>query len=352
MQAMRRKATDPEVDFGQKIRPETFQETPYTVRYATPHTPFLDDEFPRRSSARATSRRSSEQISIPIPIRSRDQPISSGKERKGSASYEREPYIVEAAPPSPPIKKPSLQTHSSAPPIIPNVSSSRKEPHRSKTTGPEYSRREAPAPPPLPRAATFQSGDKVKSTSKGSKLRRSMEYISDESDSDSPTYPSPRPVSPSPRRREPEPVHYINRSIPLREHRSELREDSYYPRERSESPRGGRRSAERPPLVRSGGSGSGSGSGTHQFARSAFYPANLSPEPIIKEARPKLSPREPSGRTTTTTTRTPYFTEVKYAPAYGPEHVSYSEPYRRGSEPTHRRNYEYVPRAGRETAYA
>jgi curved DNA-binding protein CbpA len=341
----RRKATDLEADFRAKPRrAETFQEQSYTIRYASP----LDDDSPRRSSARNTPRRSSEEVPIQIPIRNREPSMSSGKERKGSVGYEREPFIVEAAPPSPTIpgiKKPTLQTHSSAPPIIPNVGSSRKEPHRSKTTMPEYSRRDA-AVPPLPRAATFQSGDKVRSTPKGSKLKRSVEYASDGSESDSPIYSSPRPVSPSPRRREAEPVRYIIEKgrMPIREHRSELREDSYsYPRERSESPRGGRRSADRPPLARTGGSGSGS-SAHPSFSRGGFHPGNLSPEPIIKEVRPKISPN-PS-------TRAAYFGEVKFSPTYKAEHVSFAEPYRRGSDPTHHRAYAYVPRPGREAAYA
>jgi curved DNA-binding protein CbpA len=340
MQAARRKA-ELEIDSRPKPvrRAETFQETPYTIRYAAPTSPYVeDDDSPRRSSAaRAVpTRRASEQI----PVQSR----SSGKERRTSP-YDRDAYIVEASPPSPPDaprRKPPLQSHTSEPPILP--STSRKEPHRSKTMQAEYTRRDSTtAPPPLPRASTFQAGDKTKSSSRGSNLKTQMHYTSDGSDSDD--Y-SPRPTT----RREPplettrRYVYEKGRTVPLDRYRSALREDNYdNPRDRSESPRGTRRTAERPPLARSGGSGN------HHSSYSRGY-SSQSPEPIIKEVRPKMPARDSTG---SGSSRVPYFGEVKYAPQYGPEHVHYSpDGYRRGSDPTHHREFGYPPRPGRETAYA
>jgi hypothetical protein len=265
--------------------------------------PSPDDDLPRRSSGRGSPRRPED---TPISIRSRDPP-SSGKERNVS-SYERDhPFIVNAAPaPSmPSFKKPTLQSYSSAPHVPPSV---RKEPHRSKTSMPEYSTRDVPVPP-LVRSATFQTGDKVRPVSKGSRFNEPVQYIVEG-----------------------------GRRVPVDDHRSELREESFgYSRDRSESPRGSRRSAERPPPMRQGVSGSGS---THP--RGTFFPGDRSPEPIIKEARPKLSTHEASGR---------YFGEVKYSPHYGPEHVKYSEAFRRGSDPSHHRMYP-PHRTGKTAAYA
>lgn len=297
-QAARRKV-EFEEDFRKPMRAETMRAEAFQVRYAVPSP---DDDLPRRSSGRGSPRRPED---VPISIRTRDPP-SSGKERKGSP-YERDhPFIVDAtpAPSMPSFKKPTLQSYSSAPHVPPSV---RKEPHRSKTSMPEYSTREVPAPS-LARSSTYHTGDKIKPVSKGSRFN--------------------------------EPVYIIEggRRVPNGEHRSELREDSFgYSRDRSESPRGGRRSAERPPPMRQGVSGSGS---THP--RGTFFP---SPEPIIKEARPKISTHEASsGR---------YFGEVKYSPHYGPEHVKYSEAMRRGSDPSHHhRDYMYSsPRPGKTAAY-
>jgi curved DNA-binding protein CbpA len=339
MQAARRKA-EPEMDSRPKPvrRADTFQETPYNIRYASPTSPYVeDDDSPRRSSAaRAVpTRRASDQI----PAQSR----SSGKERR--TSYERDAYIVEASPPpppDPPRRKPPLQSHSSEPPILPSIS--RKEPHRSKTFQPEYVRRDSTAaPPPLSRASTFQAGDKTKSSGRSSNLKTQMHYGSDGSDSDG--Y-SPRPKT----RREP-PLETTRRyvydkghAVPLERYRSALREDNYgNPRDRSESPRGTRASAERPSLARSGGSGN-----HHSSSYSRGYSSH-SPEPIIKEARPKMPARDSTG---SGSSRSHLFGEVKYSPQYGPEHVRYSpDGYRRGSDPSHHRDFAYQ-RPSRETAYA
>jgi len=298
-QAARRKVVEPEDDSRKPMRAETMRAETFQVRHAVPSP---DDDLPRRSSGRGFPRRSED---IPISIRTRDPP-SSGKERKGPP-YERDhPFIVDAtpAPSMPSFKKPTLQSYMSAPHVPPSV---RKEPHRSKTSMPEYSTREVPAPP-LVRSSTYQTGDKVKPVSKGSRFNEPVQYIVEGS-----------------------------RRVLTGDHRSELREDSFgYSRDRSESPRGSRRSAERPPPMRQGVSGSGS---THP--RGTFFP---SPEPIIKEARPKISTHEASGR---------YFGEVKYSPNYGPEHVKYSEAFRRGSDPSHHhRDYMYSsPRTGKTAAY-
>jgi curved DNA-binding protein CbpA len=338
MEASRRKA-EPEMESRPKPvrRAETLQEAAYKIRFAAPPSPYAeDDDSPRRSSAaRAVpTRRASEQVPV--------QSSSSGKERRTSP-YDRDPYIVEASPPTPPDpprRKPPLQSHTSEPPILPNTS--RKEPHRSKTFQSEYVRRDSTtAPPPLPRAATFQAGDKIKSSSRGSNLKTQMHYGSDASDSEG--Y-SPRPSS----RREPIETtrRYIydkGRTVPLERYRSALREDNYEdPRDRSESPRGTRRSgADRPSLSRSGGSGT-----QHSYSRGY---SSHSPEPIIKEARPKMPARDSTG---SSSSRVPYFTDIKYAPQYGPKDVHYSpDGYRRGSDPTHHRDFPYQSRHSRETAY-
>jgi curved DNA-binding protein CbpA len=356
MQASRQKA-HPEPDYRPSMpRAQTFNEPAYSIRYANPPSPYVeDDDSPRRSSAqRSSARRASEDI----PIRSRESPRSSGRERKTSP-YERDDvYVVDASPPSPPIpmsKKPPLQTHTSAPPSVPVTS--RKEPHRSRTLQSDYpasyTRREsATAPPPLPRASTFQSGDKAKPTTRGSKLR--TQIASDDSDSDSPTFSPRSPPSP-PRRRDREPEKTIynysvqtGRAVPISSsRRTPLREGSYdyvsardRSRDRSESPHG---SSRRPPISRNVGSGSHSQSFRGQYTSTA--------EPIIKEARPKMSPRESSssGRNGGS-----YFGEVKFAQAYGPEHVSYSkDPFRRGSDPSRYQQGDFYPvRAERTPAYA
>jgi curved DNA-binding protein CbpA len=337
MEAARRKA-EPEMDSRPKParRADTFHEPAYTVRYAAPSVPYGDDDdSPRRSSAaRAVPiRRTSE--SIPV------LPRPSGKERR--TSYDRDAYIVEASPPSPsdPLRrKPPLQTHTSEPPILP--SASRKEPHRSKTLQSEYVRRDSTtAPPPLSRASTFQVGDKNKSSSRGSNLKTQMHYGGDASDSDgySPRTSARREPTETTRRY----VYEKGRTVPLDRYRSSLREDNYEnARERSESPRGTpNRSGDRPSLARSGGGGA------KHSSYSRGYSSN-SPEPIIREARPKMPTRDATG-----SGRGPYFGEVKYAPNYGPQDVHYSpDGYRRGSDPTHHRDFAYPSRSSRETAYA
>jgi len=80
-----------------------------------------------------------------------------------------------------------------------------------------------------------------------------------------------------------------------------------------------------------------------------------SPEPIVLPAWPKGSPREGIHRHTRGGAG-PMFEDVKYAPKYGQEHVIYSAhppaDYRRGSDPSHHRDYYPSARGGREQVYA
>jgi len=356
MQTARRKA-DEEFSPGPMRRAETFagpETKTYNVRHVAPKSPHLspsDDESPRRSSAARTTRRSSE-----APPRSTRE--SSKKEHKRSPSARaRDPYIVEppSPPPVPTIKVPTLKTHNSAPP----AGFSREKPIRSKT---EYPRSSQDAPvPSLPRAQTFQNGERDRGKSRGgSRLKKSVEYAEGESDSDSPVYASPRHShSPPPRRVAPEPTRYIidnGRSVPISKHRSEMRDiddEDYGKRDRSESPRGTRHS-ERPPLNRSGGSGSRQ---APQRSHSQAYYTPEAPEPIILTARPKMPARE-TGHRSGSGRGGPYFGEVNFAPSYGAKDATYSphaipQEFRRGSDPTHHRDYAtYTPRAGRDPVYA
>lgn len=329
-------------------RAETFD---YPSSRYPPTSPFIveeEDDYVRRSSARPTPRRASEQI--PITRSSREIPRSTGREHKSSAPYDpNAPFIVEAAPS--PARKPSLQSHSSAPPIITSLPT-RKEPHRSRTTPLAYS---AP-PPPMMRSQTFNSPETSskpsKSASKGSKLKNPISYVTSDSDSDDIPYTaSPRSVSPPPAPRRREEVRYVidkgtNRSIPVvpgaSRHRTALREDDYTNprdlRERSESPRGtpARRSTDRPPLTRSSGSSRPSSSSRPQAQ--PYYQPSVSPQPIIIPVRPKGPVRENSSNSARYHSPSAgygaHFGEVQYATNYGPEHVSYSqEGYRRGSDP-------------------
>lgn len=389
MQAARRKGAPAAEEFHPRPpqRAETFAPgTKYRVRYegpppAVPVYPPSDDELPRRSSAGRISRRASETPTS----RGKDTPKSSSKDKerekdrkRSGRSRSKDPYIVE--PPSPSLKQmPTLQSHSSAPPIVP-VFPSRKEPSRSKTQ--DYPRnKDGAAVPPLPRAATFQSGDQAndRGGSRGSRLRKTVDYASD-SESDSPTfYPSNRHSHspPPPRRREaPEPTRYIiynGRTVPITSrggHRSEMRGiDNDVPyvqrdrdrecdreRERSESPLSTThhpRASERPPV--SGATRQGPVRSPSQ----SYYPPPPppppeAPEPVIRDARPKMSPRESRGHDRSRTRGSggapasggPFFGEVKYASPYRPEDVIYNETLRRGSDPTHHAH------AAREYGYA
>ena len=385
MQAARRKAAPTPAADAFRPRPiqraETFAgpDLKYNIRYAVPPQasaayPTSDDDAPRRSSAPRPSRRTSE---MPPTSRGKDAPKSSSKEKEREKEREKDrkklgrsgsrdpyPHIVEppSPPPLPKQKPPLLQTHNSAPPIISGFAT-RKEPSRSKTQ--DYPRSEEASAPPLPRAATFQSGDRApdRGTQRGSRLKKTVDYSS-ESDSDSPEYPTHRHShSPPPsRRREPlEPTRYIidnGKTVPITSrapHRSEMRniddEIPYHPRDRSESPHGTThhtRASERPSMPRAGSGG------TRQVpvrsSSQTYYPTSpAAPEPIIREARPKMPPRESShghSRGNAPVPAGPYFEQVKYTTPYRPEDVIYSDGYRRGSDPTHH------PHTAREYAYA
>ena len=394
MQATRRKAAPPLEEFHQRPmqRAETFggPETKHNIRYAVPPQappvsyPPSDDDTPRRSSAPRISRRTSD---TPPMSRGKDTPKSSSKEKerekdkkKLARSRSKDPYIVE--PPSPPLmQKPTLQTHNSAPPIIPGLPT-RREPSRSKTQ--DYPRNKDTAVPPLPRAATFQSGDRApdRGASRGSRLKKTVDYSSD-SESDTPVYTSNRhshSPPPSRRREAPEPTRYIidnGRSIPITSratYRAEMRnidnETLYVPcdRERSESPQGTirhPRTSERPPMPRAPGSGGARQAPAHSYSQVYYPPPPEAPEPVIRDARPGLSPRESShghsrgaarGTGGAPAPSGTFFGEVKFSPPYRPEDVIYNDAYRRGSDPTHHphaaRDYYAPPPPRGERVYA
>ncbi|KAE8445362.1 hypothetical protein EG329_013484 [Mollisiaceae sp. DMI_Dod_QoI] len=315
MQAARRKgAVEPEDDRhhphpGMR-RAETFAgASPQFVRYASsPPEGYSDDDTPRRSSGYKDQRRTS------------DTPSSSKREKSRRRSPEhptRDPYINIVEPPSPSPtgpKKPSLQTYNSAPPTLP-----RKEPSRARTQ--DYPRKDTI--PPLPRAQTFTGDTRDRGRDRGgSRLRK--EYPSAESDSDSPHYSSPRP-SHSPPHRTSEPTVYRvaadgrSHPIPPRNHRSDLHNlnESSYPRERSQSPRGTPSRHERPPLTRN------PPSGEYRTAPNAYYAAPEPPptKPIVVTARPKL-PRE--GSRSHKTPNAASYDQVKYAPTYDKSQVHYA----------------------------
>jgi len=337
MLAARRKAAPVDTDLphpGMPRRAETFSasSTPAYVRYTTaPQAQYSDEDMPKRSSAgrKESSRRSSETPAVRTEKSSR---------RRSPPAPANDPYIVE--PPSPttaPRAMPPLQTYTSAPPNL-----TREQPSRSKTQ--DYPRKEA-AMPSLPRAATFQSGDRPRASG-SSKLRQ--QYTSD-SESDSPVYQqSPRPRSPPPPRRS-EPTRYIvenGKTKPVgttRPHRSEMRDD--YPQDRSESPRGtpGRPSISRNPP-------SSERPRANRTQSTTYYQPE--PEPIVLTARPKLN-REGSSQRQSSRGPTgggAYFDNVSYGPAYQPEHVIYSkhaaglQDYaRRGSDGRDSREYYRAP---------
>ena len=369
--ASRRKVDKADFHPGPLRRAETFGGAmpAYNIRYATPtkaREEYSDDERPRRSSAhKKESRRASD-----TPARSRDAKPSSKESRRSPAAHPRDPYIVEPPSPPPPKQKPALHTFSSAPPNLSSFAT-RKEPSRSKTS--DYPRQEAA--PSLPRSQTFQPDGRDRGRDRGgSRLKHPVKYDSSDSDSDSPVrHHSPRySHSPPPMRsRPPEPQRYIidnGRSVPVssRSHRSDLRNvdpDVEYSRDRSESPRGGRHgdSNARPPLARNSGSGSSRQVPTRSHSHQTYYsPVPEPPDaPIIREARPKMSPREGpqhKSRGSGGNGQGGYFGEVKYgheqvkyAPQYGHEHVIYAaspnpDAYRRGSDPTHHRYDSYSGR--------
>ena len=323
-------------------------ETSYNVRYTTAKASLSlsDDDTPRRSSFR---RRASETP----PTRSRETTRKEKESFKISSSTRKiNPEIVEPPSPPPVLKTPKFKSHTSAPPLSPEFIS---RPVRSKT---EYSRKEKESTTPSPplRASTFH-GERERDRDRGrdregSKLRNNVQYESP-SDSEGPAYASPRGSRsppqpqrgsrspprvqrvPSPRRREPpEPTRYsINQgtAVPkpsLTRHRAEMRslnDDDYSPRDRSESPRGGR-NKERAPV-----SGSGSRQAPQRSQSQMYYPPG---EPIIVAGRPKPS-RDygSSGSSRGLFGELTDARDVRYNPHSG------VDAFRRGSEPGHRDAY-------------
>lgn len=325
----------------------------YTVNYAArqPHhlTPISDDEQPRRSSGRSARRPSEEPVSRSSKESRRDP-------KRSPSSRTRDAYIVEPpSPPMPSMKAPKLTTHSSAPPVIASAHM-REKPSRSKTQ--DYPREHAM--PPLPRASTFQAGDRDHGRSRekgGSRLKTALNFDTD-SESDSPVYASARksqsPQRPPLRRedsRDRKTTYVVgkNGATPVTRHREEMRnidDEPKYARDRSPSPRQSRAvHSERPPLARNLG-GSSSRPAQQRSQSQAYY------EPPVEArssnaSRPKMPARGDH-----------YFgeipREVKYAPQIRPENIQYSahagvDPYRRGSDPSHHapRDYAGYPTTGR-----
>jgi curved DNA-binding protein CbpA len=322
MQAARRKGAAEESTFqhpGMR-RADTYASPTsreYNLRYATHQ--YSDDDSPRRSSA---TRRTSE-----TPPTRRDRSRS-----RRSPSHPREPaHIVEPASPTPRI--PTLQSYNSAPP---NLMRDREKPSRSKTQ--DYPRSQPI--PPLPRAQTFQSGDRgYDRDHRSSGLKK--ELSASDSDSDD-HYRSPH-HSTSPPRRGAE-TRYVaegNRAVPTTtRHRSDMHNlnESYITRDRSESPRG----IPRPPLTRN--PPSNEARPRTATRTTSYYTPPEAPEPIILTARPKLS-REPS------MSRSPKYDiplahKVQYAPSYGTENVIFTSNRPGPDHYERRREYDHYPSRG------
>jgi len=343
MQAARRKVaveTDLPAHPGMR-RAETFSPASSASYRQYPAAPaqYSDDDMPKRSSAgrpKESSRRSSETPAV--------RPEKSSRRRSPPAPSAADPYIVE--PPSPSAAsrgKPTLTSYNSAPPVF-----AQKQPSRSKTQ--DYPRQET-AMPSLPRAATFQSGDRPRASG-SSKLRQA--YTS-ESEPDSPVYNAQRSHSPPPARREP--TRYIvenGRTVPIvvpsRSHRSDMREE--YPQGHTESPRG---TPPRPTITRNSPTSERPRASRSQSTK--YYQPEADSEPIVLTARPKLH-REGSGQRGSSRGAPggAYFDKVSYGPDYGHENVIYSSHAagvqdfgRQGSE---RRDREYSSSYHRGPVYA
>ncbi|KAG9229384.1 DnaJ domain-containing protein [Amylocarpus encephaloides] len=290
----------------------------YNVRHVPPQQ-FSDDESPHRSSAsiRKESRKSAEAP----PSRKEKSGKDKDRSRRSSPTHPKDPYIVEAH------RTPTLQSHSSAPPNVASFAP-REKPSRSKTQ--DYPRKDAT--PPLPRASTFHHGDRSRERSSGSRLRPSIE--TDESDSDSPPPNPRRSYSPPPASRQssavPSHTYYIidqGRTMPVGRHRLEMRDigdEHVYPRNRSESPRGGHRSRER--LTTTRNHGSSHSSRAIPVRSQAYHPpeAPKVPVPRVVEARPPLSRGEGYARSSSRGGAGYYPADVKFAPSYNQDNVIYS----------------------------
>jgi len=337
--------------------------------HASPQVPYpfahpVEDDSPRRSSGRS-SRRTSE-----TPEHRSSKESSKKEHRRSPATSRTREGVTIVEPPSPSLshmRSPRLPSQSSAPGGL--AAMVREKPSRSKTQD-DYSRSQERNMPPLPRAATFQAGDRDHARSSGSRLKNAFTYDVD-SDSDSPVayVRSPRNSS-SPPRREPQKLttkYIINASkaTPVTRHRSDLRDvdDGIYvaTRDRSESPRSNRHS-ERPPLVARASSSS------RQAPVRSSSKSHRSEEPVIREARPSMPGRgapHTSGRSPTNPYLygevpivNPEYSNITFAPEYKTENVMYSphltpkEQLRRGSEPVYaHRDYAHS-RSGPGRVYA
>lgn len=324
------KGKSPEAEFRPPTvrRSETYHAPPYATRYpSSPPKAYVepdsDDEQPRRSSARPRSRRPSDSFPPRVP--------------PGN-----EPYIITADPSS---RKPSLQSHSSAPPLV--AEPSRKGPQRAQTIQSDYSSRRSSAsasPPSLPRAATFN--DK---SSRPSRLQTAFTYGSSSPSSDSDSDVPVRFASPSRSSRQSPPTQsgtqkrYViekSRAVPVTRssHRKGLRDDAFISRDRSESPRGTpSRAPDRPPVTRSSGS-----SARVSSSRAAYYASPTDDAPPRKRDPPKGVQQQAGAGAAG---GSPFFGEVKYAPAYSREDVSYGDYYRQGQTTDY-----YQQRRGEATA--
>jgi len=335
----------------QHVSPTHTSPQPQTYQFA-----HIDEEdSPRRSSAR-TTRRSSE---TPEHRSSKESSKKEHRRSPGTSRTREDVTIVEPPSPHSPslsqMRSPKLPSHSSAPGGL--AAMIREKPSRSKTQ--DYPRSQDRNMPPLPRASTFQSGDRDHARSGGSRLRKTVEYDSEEDSDHSPIayIRSPRlSSSPPPRRdshKSTKQTKYIineSKATPVIRHRAEPRDVDdpiYVPvRERSESPRAVRRDHERPPLVPR--ASSSSRQAPQRSNSRSYYPE--APEPVIRDARPSMPARgapHTSGRSPITPH--PLFGEaVKFSPKYTAGDVSYTpygsppDLYRRGSEPNYPlRDYPY-----------
>ncbi|KFY94717.1 hypothetical protein V498_03753 [Pseudogymnoascus sp. VKM F-4517 (FW-2822)] len=317
-------------------RSETYHGPPSSSRYPVEPRPIYveadSDDEPRRSSARPRSRRPSDALPQRVP--------------PGN-----EPYIVTADPSS---RKPSLQTHSSAPPLV--AEPRRKEPQRSQTIQSEYSRRSSASvvPPPLPRASTFDTKPRP------SRLQTEYTYppssSSSDSDSDVPRYASPsRSSRHSPPAQSGTQKRYVidksqSRAVPVAprsSHRKVFREESFLStRDRSESPRGTpTRVPDRPPVTRSSTSSARASSSvrTSSSRAPAYYASPTDDAPPRKRDLPRGVQQQPGAGSGGAG---PYFGEVKYAPAYSAADVTYGDYYRPGQ------TTDYYPQSRRGEAAA
>ncbi|KFZ07847.1 hypothetical protein V501_06204 [Pseudogymnoascus sp. VKM F-4519 (FW-2642)] len=331
------KGKSPEAEFRPPTmrRSETYHAPPYATRYpAPPPQTYIEadsDDEPRRSSARPRSRRPSDALPPRIP--------------PGN-----EPYIITADPSS---RKPSLQSHSSAPPLV--AEPRRKEPQRAQTIQSDYPRRSSAStvpPPPLPRASTFNNGEKPRPH------RLQTEYYppsSSSSDSDSDGHV--RYASPSRAPRTSPPIQtgtqkrYViekSRAVPIARssHRKVLRDDSFVSgRDRSESPRGTpARVPDRPPVTRSSTSSARASSSVRTSSRTTPTTYYASP---TDDAPPRSKRDVPRGvQQQSSPGGGSFFGEVKYAPAFRPEDVTYGDYYRPGQ------TTDYYPQSRRGEAAA